>query len=104
VVAVSAGDIHPWGEFIAVNDPPMDPQDGTIGGVVLPPGSSLDALAVGVVIGVGPEVNGPDGFDVGAVIWYQHGHGLELSSASRRDAEAIKMIPRRAVVAWEGSL
>lgn len=88
--------IHPWGDYIAVEDPPADPQDDTVGGVVLPPGVGLDAVNLGVVVGIGAAVTSLDEFDVGAVIWYPYGAALELGAK-----RITKFVREGSVIAWE---
>lgn len=92
---------RPWGHYVAVTDPPAERQDGTYKGtgLYLPENTGLDVTATGIVLGVGPAVEAPDGFEVGASVYYSHGHALELGV----DA-AIKFIPDHALIAWEPAL
>jgi co-chaperonin GroES (HSP10) len=95
--------IRPWGDYIALSDPPADPQDGALkSGIYLPESSSVAAFDKGIVIGLGPCVESndhtPDGFGPGAVVWYAHGHALEVGS---RDDNGIKFIQARYLIAWE---
>lgn len=94
--------IKPWGTYIAVTDPPTEAQDGTYKGtgIVIPEGFGHDILDRGIVLGVGPEVNEPDGFEEGAMIWFPHGAGSVVGER----ADAIKFVDRRQVIAWEAAL
>lgn len=90
--------IHPWGQYVAVEDPPAEAQDGTYGGIHLPPGTGLDMIAKGVVIGVGPDLKAPDGFEPGAVCWYMHAHAIELGLDAK-----MKFVNAGHLLAWEAA-
>jgi co-chaperonin GroES (HSP10) len=90
--------IQPWGRYIAVVDPPAEANDGTVGGVILPPGTGLDVLDKAVVIGVGPEVECPDGFEPGATVFYPHGAASEVGH------DGIKFIGADQLIAWDAAL
>jgi len=91
--------IRPWSDWIAVADPPAEPQtEKTAGGLLLPPGTGLDVLNRGVVMAIGPDVEQPDGFGDGAMVWFPHGCAREVGSGE------LKFIREDCVVAWEGTL
>jgi co-chaperonin GroES (HSP10) len=89
--------IKPWGAYVAVVDPPTDRNDGTASGIILPPGTGLDLLDKGIVVGVGPFVEDseytPEDFGVGAAVWYGHGRACEVGG--------VKFIPADFLIAWE---
>lgn len=90
--------IQPWGHYVAVEDPPADAQDGTYSGIQLPPGTGLGMIAKGVVIGVGPDVNAPAGFEPGAVCWYMHQNAIELGLEGK-----MKFVNAGHLLAWEAA-
>jgi hypothetical protein len=92
--------IRPWGTYVAVIDPPADPNDGKIGGVILPDGFGLDVMDKAIVIGVGPCVENsehtPEGFGVGSVVWYPHGQqAMKVGD--------IKFVSAEHLIAWEAA-
>jgi co-chaperonin GroES (HSP10) len=93
--------IKPWGNYVAVVDPPAEANDGTAGGIVLPPGVGLDTLDKAVVIGIGPCVEDndhtPEGFGPGALVWYAHGSAFEIGR------DSLKFVPANHLIAWEAA-
>lgn len=91
--------IKPWGDWIAVNDPPAEKQDGTYkgSGLVVPDGFGMDTLQTGIVVGVGPAVESPDGFEEGAKVWYPRGAMSEVEGG-------LKFVHSPHLVAWEPAL
>jgi hypothetical protein len=90
--------IKPWGEFICVTDPPVDPQENRLkSGLYLPEQSMVQALNRGIVMAAGPGVDEPS-LTPGAVIWYAHGAAYEVGS---RDGEVLKFIKSSQVVCFD---
>jgi len=95
--------IKPWGNFVCVTDPPVDPQENRLNsGIYLPESATMKALNKGIVMSVGPCVeqgeHTPEGFTAGAVVWYAHGDGFDVGSNS---GEPLHFIPAGRIVCWE---
>jgi co-chaperonin GroES (HSP10) len=89
--------MKPWGEYVAVTDPPANEQEKrTTSGLYLPETQDVDVVNHGVVLGVGPDVEAPDGFGPGALIVYGHDCGLKLGSD-------VRFIRSSCIIGWEPS-
>jgi hypothetical protein len=90
--------IRPWGYYIAVSDPPAERQDGTYKGtgIVVPEGFGHDILSKGIVIGIGPSVESPEGFEEGAMVFYPHGAASEVGTSDQ-----IRFVRASDLIAWE---
>jgi len=88
--------IKPCDNYIAVQDPPADPQDGTVGGIYLPPGTGLDTISKGIVLAAGDQAETPPAFGPGCVVYYCRQDCLELGLDG-----STKFILAGRVIAWE---
>jgi co-chaperonin GroES (HSP10) len=90
--------MKPWGEYVAVTDPPANEQEKrTTSGLYLPETTAdVDVVNHGVVLGVGPAVEAPDGFGPGALIVYGHDCGLKLG-------DDLRFIRADCIIGWEPS-
>lgn len=95
--------INPWGNFVAVTDPPVNEQDRQLNsGIYVPSGVlSTDVMNKGVVLGVGPCVRDnqhtPEQFGAGAVIYYRNCDALEVGGPSGD----LKFVLASSIIAWE---
>lgn len=84
----------PWGDFVALADPPAAEQEKrTRAGLYLPETRDVDVINRGVVVGVGPAVDAPDGFEPGALIIYGHDCGFKVGD--------LKFIRCSCIIGWE---
>lgn len=92
--------IKPWGNYIAVVDPPTETNDGTHNGVILPEGFGLDVMDKGIVVGIGACVedhgHAPEGFANGSAVWYPH------NEAAMKIGD-LKFIQAGHIICWEPS-
>src|SRR5687768_10576309 len=97
--------IKPWGNYVAVADPPTEKNDGTFGGIVLPAGVGIDMLDKGIVVALGPCVEDnehtPNGFEPGALCWYAHGEAFEVTDPGTGDS--LKLVPASRLIAWDAA-
>lgn len=85
----------PWGDFVAITNPPATEQEKrTTSGIYLPETQAMDVINHGVVLGVGPDVEAPDGFGPGALIAYGHDCGFKLG-------DDLRMIRASSIIGWE---
>jgi co-chaperonin GroES (HSP10) len=97
---VNVSNIKPWGNYIAVVDPPAVDNDGTHNGVILPEGFGLDVMDKAIVVGIGACVEDhghkPEGFAVGSAVWFPHGQAtLKIND--------LTFVQSGHIVCWEPS-